>query len=89
MMMTCWTIVASFECAGAILVVAFMITAPATAQLITNRLTHMLIVSVLIGTIGAASGCIMAHVCNVSIAGSIATMNGVLFFTVFLSQKFK
>jgi manganese/zinc/iron transport system permease protein len=84
MMMTCWTIVGAFECAGAILVVAFMITAPATAQLITKRLTHMLIISVLLGMIGAVSGCIIAHLCNVSIAGSIATMNGVWFLIIFM-----
>ncbi len=84
MMMTCWTIVGAFECAGAILVVAFMITAPATAQLITKRLTHMLIISVLLGMIGAVSGCILAHLCNVSITGSIATMNGVWFLIIFM-----
>lgn len=87
MMMTCWTIVGAFECAGAILVVAFMITAPATAQLITKQLTHMLIISVLLGMIGAVSGCIFAHLCNVSIAGSIATMNGVWFFIVLILRK--
>lgn len=87
MMMTCWTIVGAFECAGAILVVAFMITAPATAQLITHRLTHMLIISILCGMIGAVSGCIMAHACNVSITGSIASMNGLLFLLVFLLRK--
>ena len=84
MMMTCWTIVGAFECAGAILVVAFMITAPATAQLITRRLTHMLLISVMLGMIGAVSGCILAHLCNVSIAGSIAIMNGFLFLIIFI-----
>ncbi len=84
MMMTCWTIVGAFECAGAILIVAFMITVPATAQLIAHRLTHMLILSTLFGMIGAMSGCIIAHVCNVSIAGSIAAMNGIIFFIIFL-----
>ncbi|OGB86554.1 hypothetical protein A3J41_02350 [candidate division TM6 bacterium RIFCSPHIGHO2_12_FULL_38_8] len=87
MTMTCITIVGAFESAGAILVVAFMITAPATAYLITNRLTHMLLVSVLLGMIGAVNGCIMAHLCNVSIAGSIATMNGILFFIILMLQK--
>ncbi len=87
MMMTCWTIVGAFECAGAILVVAFMITAPATAQLISRRLTHMLIMGVLFGMIGAVSGCIMAHIFNVSIAGSIATMNGIWFLLVYILRK--
>lgn len=90
MTMTCWTIVAAFECAGAILVVAFMISTPATAQLLTNRLTHMLIISVALGMIGAVSGCIMAHIFNVSIAGSIATMNGIWFLiTILLTKHFQ
>lgn len=89
MTLTCLTIVGAFECAGAILVVAFMIIPPATAYLVTNRLSHMLIVSVLIGMISAISGCILAHLGNVSIAGSIATMNGFWFFvTLILTKKF-
>jgi manganese/zinc/iron transport system permease protein len=87
MAMTCITIVGAFECAGAILVVAFMIIPPATAYLITNRLTHMLAVSVMMAMIGAVSGCIMAHLCNVSIAGSIATMNGIWFFVILILSK--
>lgn len=89
MAMTCLTIVGTFECAGAILIVAFMIIPPATAYLITYRLTHMLCASVILAMIGAVSGCIMAHLFNVSIAGSIATMNGMWFFIILmLSKKF-
>ena len=89
MTITCLTIVGAFECAGAILVVAFMIIPPATAYLLTNRLTAMLCISVLIGMIAAVSGCIMAHLYNVSIAGSIATMNGLWFaITLLLTKKF-
>ena len=90
MTMTCITIIAAFESAGAILVVAFMITAPATASLITYRLSHLLIASILFGMIGAVSGCIFAHIFNVSIAGSIATMNGAWFaITLLLRNKLK
>lgn len=87
MTITCLTIVGAFECAGAILVVAFMIIPPATAYLITNRLHNMLIVSVFMGMIGATTGCIVAHVCNVSIAGSIATINGIWFAAILLLTK--
>lgn len=90
MTMTCITIIGAFESAGAILVVAFMITAPATASLITHRLSHLLIISILFGMIGAVSGCILAHVFNVSITGSIATMNGFWFtVTFFLMNTLK
>lgn len=87
MSLTCITIVAAFECVGAILVVAFMIIPPATAYLITNRLSHMIIVSILLGMIGAVSGCIMANIFNVSIAGSIASMHGAYFTLILLLTK--
>lgn len=87
MTLTCITIVTAFECVGAILVVAFMIIPPATAYLITNRLSHMLMVSILLGMIGAVSGCTMANIFNVSIAGSIATMHGACFTVVLLLTK--
>ena len=74
------TIVGSFDSAGAILVVAFMIIPPSIAYLLTNKLSHMLILSGLISLICTISGCLAAHLCNVSIAGSIATINGLLFF---------
>ncbi|HSW76168.1 MAG TPA: metal ABC transporter permease [Candidatus Saccharimonadales bacterium] len=89
MTITAITIVGAFECAGAILVVAFMIIPPATAYLLTHRLSHMLIVSCLFGLIAAVSGCIVAHIFNVSIAGSIATVNGLLFFLILFLQKLR
>lgn len=89
MTITCITIVGAFECAGAILVVAFMIIPPATAYLLTQRLSHMLITSCMLGLIAAVSGCIIAHMLNVSIAGSIATVNGCIFFvTLFFKKTF-
>jgi len=87
MTITAVTIVGAFECAGAILVVAFMIIPPATAYLLTKRLSHMLIISCMLGLIAAVSGCIVAHMFNVSIAGSIATVNGFIFFLTLFFQK--
>ena len=82
MTLTSITIVGAFDTAGAILVVAFMIIPPATAYLITYRLSHMLIQSCLIALITTITGCLFAHLQNVSIAGSIATANGIFFFMV-------
>lgn len=87
MTITCFTIVGAFECAGAILVVAFMIIPPATAYLLTKHLSQMIIISCLLSLIAAVSGCIVANILNVSIAGSIATMNGLLFFTTLTLSK--
>lgn len=87
MALTCITIVGAFECAGAILVVAFMIVPPSSSSLLTHRLSHMLIASGMLAAIGAVAGSLVAHALNVSIAGSIATTNGIIFFLILFFKK--
>lgn len=87
MTITCITILGAFESAGAILVIAFIITPPATAYLITKRINHMLIISILISVFGTILGCLCAHMASVSIAGSIATMYGLLFAVVYIFKS--
>lgn len=78
------TAVGAFDAVGSILVVALMIAPPASAYLLTDRLSVMLVLSVLFGVTGAISGFWLAHIFDVSIAGSIVTMVGVIFGIVFL-----
>jgi manganese/zinc/iron transport system permease protein len=73
------TAVASFEAVGSVLVVALMIAPPATAYLLTDRLWVMLALSVGLGVIAAILGYFLARFLDASIAGSMATMTGVLF----------
>jgi len=86
---TCITILGAFEAAGAILVVAFIITPPATAYLITRKISHMLIIGILISILGALMGCLFANIAQTSIAGSIATSYSFLFFIVYCSTQVK
>jgi manganese/zinc/iron transport system permease protein len=79
------TAVGAFDAVGSVLVVALMIAPPATAYLITDRLTHMLFLGCLIGVLCAVSGYWAAHVLDASIAGSMATMTGVFFVVTFLA----
>jgi manganese/zinc/iron transport system permease protein len=78
------TAVGAFDAVGSILVIALMIAPAASAYLLTDRLAHMLALSALIGVVGAISGYWLASALNASIAGSMATMLGVLFGLVFL-----
>jgi manganese/zinc/iron transport system permease protein len=78
------TAVGSFDAVGSVLVVAFMIAPPAAAYLITDRLSRMLIYSALIGIFSAVSGYWLAHWLDASIAGSMATMTGISFLTIYL-----
>lgn len=74
-----FTTVGAFESVGAILVVAMLIVPPNTAYLLTDRLSRMLIYSVVIGILSAIGGYWLAWLIDGSIAGAIATVSGILF----------
>jgi len=84
MLMVSVTAVAAFDAVGSVLVVALMITPPAAAYLLTNRLSRMLLYSAALAAAGALAGFWMAWFLDANIAGSIATMLGMLFLGVFL-----
>ena len=78
------TTVGAFDAVGAILVVALMIAPAATAYLLTNDLTKMLVFSGLFGVFSAISGYWVAHLLDASISGSMISMLGLIFFFVYL-----
>lgn len=78
------TTVGAFDAIGAILVVAFMIVPAATVYLLTNNLKKMLFYSALVGVLAAIVGYWVAHFLDASIAGTIATVLGLMFFMVYL-----
>lgn len=78
------TTVGAFDAVGAILVVALMIAPAAAAYLLTTDLKKMILLACLIGVSGAVGGYWLANYLNASIAGSIATMLGVVFLAVYL-----
>lgn len=84
MVLTSITAVGAFNVVGSIVVVALMITPPATAYLLTNRLEIMVYLSIALGIIASLGGYWLSHILNVSIAGAIATMSGILFLSTLL-----
>ena len=78
------TTVGAFDAVGSILVVALIAGPPATAYLMTDRLSRMLILSAVIGSVNAISGYWLASLFDVSIAGAIATMTLFIFGLIFL-----
>ena len=78
------TAVGAFDAVGSILVVALMIAPPATAYLLTDRLSVMIGLSAGIGVLSAIAGYWMSYALDVSIAGSMATMTGAAFGVAFL-----
>jgi manganese/zinc/iron transport system permease protein len=69
------TAVASFEAVGSILVIAMLVAPGATAQLLTDKLSHMLAWSALIAALAATIGFLLALAFNTNIAGMIATVS--------------
>jgi len=76
------TAVGAFDAVGSILVVALMVAPPAAAYMLTHRLGTMLWVSGVLGAVSAVGGYWMARWLDASIAGSMATMAGVVFLVV-------
>lgn len=83
------TTVASFDSVGAILVVAMLIAPGASAYLLTEKLSIMLLLSACFGVASAIIGYYAASWQNVSISGSMATVNGIIFALVFLFSPTK
>lgn len=78
------TAVAAFDAVGSILVVALIVGPPATAYLLTDKLSAMIGLSIFMGVLSAISGYWVAHWLDASIAGAMATMVGVIFLLVLM-----
>lgn len=78
------TAVGAFDAVGSVLVVALMIAPAATALLISHRLGVVLVVATLVALWSAVSGYWVAHALDASIAGTMATMCGIVFVITYL-----
>jgi len=78
------TIVGAFDAVGAILVVALIVGPAAAAYLLTDRLPVLLALAGLLGLVAALAGYAMGHYGDLSLAGAMAVMVGVVFAFVAL-----
>ena len=78
------TAVGAFDAVGSILVVALMIAPPAAAYLLTDSLPRMIILSALIGVLSAVCGFWAAIYLDANIAGSMASVSGLIFLLIFM-----
>lgn len=76
--------VAALQTVGAILVIAMVVTPGATAYLLTNRFSHLLIISVVIGASTSAIGAWVSYFLNGETGGVIVTLQTLVFMTAFL-----
>ena len=73
------TAVAALMTVGALLVVAMLITPGATAYLLTNRFSHMMGISALLGVVTSAVGAYASYYANGSTGGCIVTLQTIVF----------
>lgn len=73
------TVVASFEAVGSILVITMLIAPGATAQLLTDKLSSMLVIAAAVGVASAGLGYWFSFELNTSTAGMMSVVAGSLF----------
>lgn len=78
------TTVGAFQSVGAVLIVAFVVIPPATAYLLSTRLSRILWLSITLGMLGSITGYYLAVWSDTSIAGCMAGILGVLFIIALL-----
>jgi manganese/zinc/iron transport system permease protein len=79
------TAVVSFDAAGPVTVVAFFIVPAASAYLLTDRLSIMLLLSAVFGATAAVAGTELSLELDTNIPGTIAVVLGMLFTVVFIA----
>jgi manganese/zinc/iron transport system permease protein len=84
MVMVTITAVASFEAVGSILVVSMLITPAATAYLLSSRLCHIMLLSVLVSICSAVGGYAGALSLNTSVAGMMSVIAALCFIAALL-----
>jgi manganese/iron transport system permease protein len=81
------TIVISIQTVGIILVVALLVTPSATAYLLTNRFSRMMMLGILFAAIAAVSGLYISYYVNVASGAAIVLVSTCLFFLVLAAQR--
>lgn len=78
------TAVAAFDAVGVVVVVALFVVPAATAYLLTDRLSWLLVLSVAFAVGGAVAGTLLAIAIDANVAGTVAVVLGLVFAVVFL-----
>jgi manganese/zinc/iron transport system permease protein len=80
------TAVTAFDAVGPVLVVAFFVVPAATAYLVTDRLSVMVVLGVCFAIIGALIGTVVAYRLGVTISGTVAVVMGLGFCIAFIAS---
>jgi len=81
------TIVISIQAVGIILVVALLVTPSATAYLLTNRFSRMMMLGILFAALAAVIGLYLSYYVNVASGAAIVLVSTCLFFLVLAARR--
>ena len=81
------TIVISIQAVGIILVVALLVTPSATAYLLTNRFSRMMLLGILFAALAAVSGLYLSYYTNLASGPAIVLTATVAFVLAFLFSR--
>ncbi len=84
MLLLTLTIVASLETVGIILVVSMLITPGATAYLLSNKLSNMMVIAACTGTISAVLGLYLSFYYNIASGATMVLVSTILFIFAFI-----
>lgn len=84
LMLLALTIVAAIQAVGVVMVVALLVTPAATANLLTQRLRHMMILAMLLSALAALVGLYASYYWNVASGASIVLALTAMFLLAFL-----
>lgn len=76
--------VAALQTVGAFLVIAMVVTPGATAYLLTDRFSRLIMISVLIGAVSSATGAYISYFLDGATGGIIVLLQTLLFLLVFM-----
>lgn len=86
-LLTSITVIAAFEAAGTILVLALLIVPAATAYICSENLLSVLILSLIFALLSSILGYLLALQLDGSIAGSVAAVSGGVLILIAIAQK--
>jgi len=83
------TIIASLQTVGIALMIAMLVTPAATAQLLTRRLHHTMILAAILGALSGAVGLYLSYYLNVASGAAIVLTTTALFAVVFAITRLR
>jgi len=83
------TVVAAFKAVGAMLVISLLVVPAATAQLISARLSMMILFTSIFAVAGAVAGFWIAYALNTGTSAAMAVFYGLLFVAVAAGEKLR